>query len=56
MIRANPHFSSSLYCIGVLTALRPVGLLNVLHEYACGGLGRDALSGRPFHRLTRVSS
>ena len=26
----------------VLPALRFVGLLDVLHEYACGGLGRDA--------------
>ena len=33
----------------VLTALRSVGLLDVLHEYGCGGLGRDALSaeGQP---------
>ena len=35
----------------VLTALRSVGLLDVLLEYACGGLGRDALSGRRFHRF-----
>ena len=35
----------------ILTALRSVGLLDVLHEYACGGLGRDALSGWRFRRL-----
>ena len=39
-----------------LTALCFFGLLDVLHEYACGGLSRDALSGRPFRRLTRMSS
>ena len=35
----------------VLTALRSIGLLDVLHEYACGGLGRDAWSGRRFVRF-----
>ena len=34
-----------------LTALRSFDLLDVLHEYACGGLGRDALSGRHFRRF-----
>ena len=32
-----------------------LGLLDVLQEYDCGGLGRNALSSRPFRRLTRVS-
>ena len=36
-------------------SLRSVGILDVLHEYACGGLGRAALSDRRFLRLTRVS-
>ena len=34
-----------------LTALRSVGALNVLHEYACARLGRDALSERCLRRL-----
>ena len=29
----------------------PARLLDVLHEYACGGLGRDGLSSRPFRRF-----
>ena len=36
------------------TALRSFGLLDVLHEYACGGLGRDALSGRHFRRFATI--
>jgi hypothetical protein len=28
-----------------------VGLLDVLYEYACAGVGRDALSGRRLRRL-----
>ena len=39
----------------VLTALRSLGLLDVLHEYACGGLGRGALSDRRFHRFATTS-
>jgi len=35
----------------VLTALRSVGPLEGLHEYACAGLVRDALSGRRLLRL-----
>ena len=35
----------------VLTALRSVGTLDVLHEYACACLGRDALSGQRLRRL-----
>jgi hypothetical protein len=31
--------------------LRSVGALDVLHEYACARLGRDALSGRRLRRL-----
>ena len=45
------HHSTASAESSVLTALRSVGLLDVLHEYACGGLGRDALSGRPFRRF-----
>ncbi len=29
----------------------PLGLLGVLHEYACGALSSRALSGRPFRRF-----
>ncbi len=47
---------SVTYVPGPYPALRSVGLLDVLHEYACGDLGRDALSGRRFRRLARVSS
>ena len=36
------------------TALCSVGLLDVLHEYACGGLGRSALSSRPFRRFATI--
>ena len=31
----------------VLTALRSVSLLDVLHEYACGGLGRAPCPAGP---------
>jgi len=34
-----------------LTALRSVGPLDGLHEYACASLRRDALSGRRLRRL-----
>ena len=47
---------SVTYVPGPYPTLRSVGLLDVLHEYACGGLGRDALRGRRFRRLTQVSS
>ena len=39
------------------TALRSFDLLDVLdvlHEYACGGLGRDALSGRHLRRFATI--
>ena len=42
---------SVTYVPGPYPALRSVGLLDVLHEYTCGSLGRDALSGRNFRRL-----
>ena len=51
LARISHHASTASAESSVLTALRSVGLLNVLHEYACEGLGRDALSGRPFRRL-----
>ena len=40
---------SVTYVPGPYPVLRSLGLLNVLYEYACGGLGRDALSaeGQP---------
>ena len=47
---------SVTYVPGPYPALRSVGLLDVLHKYACGGLGRNALSSQPFRSLTRVSS
>ena len=35
--------------------LRSVGLLDILHEYDCGGLGRKALAGRRLRRLATTS-
>ncbi len=33
----------------------PLDLLGVLQEYACGGLGRDALSCWRFHRFATTA-
>ena len=46
---------SVTYVPGPYPALRSVGLLDVPHEYACGGLGRNALSGRRFRRFGTTS-
>ena len=43
----SPVYSVT-YVPGPYPALCSVGLLDVLHEYGCGGLGRSALSSRPF--------
>jgi len=39
----------------VWTALHSVDLLGVLHEYACGGLGRGALSRRRFRHFATTA-
>jgi hypothetical protein len=51
LTRISHQLSTATTYPSVLTALRSVGLLDVLHEYACAGLGRDALSGRRLRRL-----
>jgi hypothetical protein len=51
LARTSHQLSTAAAYPSVLTALRSVGLLDVLQEYACAGLGRDALSGRRLHRL-----
>jgi len=38
-----------------LTALRSVGLLDVLYKYDCGDLGHDALPGRRLHHFVTIS-
>ncbi len=51
----SPDYSQTVCCSGGIirpdcaTRKRvPLDLLGVLQEYACGGLGRDALSRRRF--------
>jgi hypothetical protein len=56
-MRASQHLSSAFHCgdVSILTALRSVGQLDALHENACAGLGREALSGRRLRRLATKS-
>ena len=47
LARISHKFSTAAADPGLGTALRSVGLLDVLFKYACGALGRDALSPGP---------
>jgi hypothetical protein len=51
LAHTSHRLSTAVTYPSVLTALRSVGLLDVLYGYACAGLGRDALSGRRLRRL-----
>ncbi len=66
MARPNvcPDYSQAVCCSAEIIrpncATRKAGvpsldLLGVLKEYACGGLGRDALSRRRFHRFATTA-
>ncbi len=44
MPEATPGYSSAFCCGAALTALPTLGLLDGVHDYASGGLGRNALS------------
>ena len=47
LARISHKFSTVVADPGLGTALRSVGLLDVLFKYACGALGREALSPSP---------
>ena len=47
----SPVYSVT-YVPGPYPALRSVGLLDVLHEYACGGLGRAPCQQKASLRLS----
>jgi hypothetical protein len=40
LARISHKLATATANASVLTAFRSVGLLNILHEYACGGFGR----------------
>jgi hypothetical protein len=49
------RLSAAVTGSSVRTALLSLDLLGVLHEYACGGLGRDALSCRRFRHFATTA-
>ena len=51
LARISHKHSTAATDPSALPALRSVGALDVLQEYACNHLGRDALSGRRLRRL-----
>ncbi|MFQ5740506.1 MAG: hypothetical protein ACE5JX_15985, partial [Acidobacteriota bacterium] len=51
LARTIHQLSAAAPLSSALTALPTLGLLDVMHDYASGGLGRNALSARRFRRL-----
>ena len=47
LTRISHRWSTASPQTSVLAALRSVGLLDVLHEYDCGGLGRKPCQDGP---------
>ena len=48
LARISHRWSTAPPQSSALAALRSVGLLDVLHEYDCGGLGRKPCQDGPF--------